>query len=248
MCGVAICSAPARSAIVRACLSTRWKARAESCRRWAAARGGAQQRLGGGIHFAGGAHLGGAHLGVDAHPLVAGETPRLPLARRQRPLAHRRRGFSFGLAGQLLVFHAGDLDEDVTAVEQEDGDALLVAADGAGRAEAGARRGAVVATRAPPRAGNNRRYGNYRLCRGTGSREGSASTMTLVESLDMFWGSHHTNRSTTYAPPRYADAYSPTYQLYLRIPTYRRDYARKLEFTVVAHCWSWLWLAITGER
>ena len=41
--------------------------------------GGAQQRLGGGIHLAEGAHLGGTHLGVDAHPLMASETAGLPL-------------------------------------------------------------------------------------------------------------------------------------------------------------------------
>ena len=37
--GAATVSAPARSAIVRASLSTRWKARAENCSRWAATQG-----------------------------------------------------------------------------------------------------------------------------------------------------------------------------------------------------------------
>ncbi len=88
-CGAAMISAPARSAIVRASLRTRWKARAESCRRCAAAR--------------------------------------LPLARRQHPPPRLRRGFGFGLARQLLVLDAWDLDVDSNAVQQWAADALPVA-------------------------------------------------------------------------------------------------------------------------
>ncbi len=49
--------------------------------------GSAQERLGGGLDLAEGADFGGSHLGVDAYPLVACETPHLPLTRRQRAMA-----------------------------------------------------------------------------------------------------------------------------------------------------------------
>ena len=113
--------------------------------------GGAQEGLSRWLDFAVFAHFGGTHLGIDTHPLVPREAARLALAGGQDALAHMGRGFGFSLAGQLFILDAGNLDVDVNAVEQRAGDALLVAADGAGRAGAGARGVAMVAARAPVR-------------------------------------------------------------------------------------------------
>ena len=79
--------------------------------------GSVQEGLGSGVHLAEGAHLGGAHLGVDAHPLVTGEAAGLLLAGGEHPLAHHRRGFDLALAGELLVLDARDLDVDVDALQ-----------------------------------------------------------------------------------------------------------------------------------
>ncbi len=53
----------------------------------------------------------------------------LPLPAGLHPRPHLGRGLGHHLVRQLLVLHAGHLDEDVDAVQQGAGDAVLVARD-----------------------------------------------------------------------------------------------------------------------
>src|SRR5690348_10768903 len=127
-CGAAMVSAPSRSAMVRASLSTRWNARAESCSRCIAAR------------KSGCASSATAQWArTSAGPISALAVMRLPLARRLHPRAHDLGALALAPVGQLLVLHARHLHVDVDAIQQRTADALLVAGDGAGGAGAFAR-------------------------------------------------------------------------------------------------------------
>ncbi len=109
---------------------------------------GAQNRLGGGIYLAVGAHLGWPYLRVAGDGRTR-ESFRLHRPRGVHPRTHRRRALALLPIGQLLVLDTRDFDVDIDAVQQRTGEACLVAGGGGGRAGTLAYRVSRVAAGAP---------------------------------------------------------------------------------------------------
>ena len=143
MCPAPMVPASSKSATVRATLSTRWKARAESAIwRVAAASRAAASRSSRACAVL--AHRRRPHLRVEARVRVREALPldgaHGPHARGDGGRGLARRGFR-----QLLVVHTRHVEEDVDAVEHGAGDAALVARRRVGGADALARGVAAVA-------------------------------------------------------------------------------------------------------
>ena len=124
-----------------------------------------------------GANLPGAHVGVAVDPrlrrklflravgqggFVSGEAHPLPEPCGEHPRPDRRRGFSCGRRGQLVVFQSWNLYVQVYSVEQRPGNSLEIFVDGGLGAGAGFHRVAVEAARARVHRGDEREAGRVR--------------------------------------------------------------------------------------
>jgi hypothetical protein len=105
-----------------------------------------EHAFGGGVEGAEALELLGGHSGVAADFGGFGKAGSLDFADALDALADLGGGFASGVAGEVLVFHGGDFDVDIDAVEERAGDAVAVALDVGGAAAAFAFRIAEEAT------------------------------------------------------------------------------------------------------
>src|ERR1700694_2237469 len=73
--------------------------------------------------------LAWAHPRVAVDFFVGTKTRLLPLARAANPIADRRRTFFRARAGNVAVFHRGNFDVQIDAIEQGSGNSLPITRD-----------------------------------------------------------------------------------------------------------------------